>query len=83
MTEETARNLAINVLGRLKGVDKLMPSAKVDYVSIQISVNGSMRFFLDETMHNSDDKCIIFNRIGDTVDEGELKIYDRYGNEVA
>lgn len=83
MTAESGRHLAINILGRVKGLEKLMPSAGVDYAHVQIGVDGNIRIFLDKTMANTDELTLMFNRVGDTVDEGRMTIYDDLGNEVA
>ena len=85
MTQETAKHFAQNLLGRVKGVEKLMPSADVDYVSVSISSDGSVRIFVSKEMKNTDTMCASFNNYADynAVSGGDISILDACGNEVA
>ena len=83
MTHETARHYARNLLGRVKGAEKLMESAGIDHATIQIGIDGRVHIHVSREMANTDTMMIGFNRVGDTLDEGEMSILDAYGNEVA
>lgn len=85
MTQETARNYAQNLLGRVKGAEKLMESAGIDYASISIGADGSVRIWVSKEMKNKDTMCASFDNYEsyNAVSEGRLSILDEYGEEVA
>ncbi len=85
MTQETAKNFAQNILNRVKGAEKLMPSAGIDYVSVQVGKDGTVRIWVSKEMSNTDVMSALFDNYAnrDSVSEGNITIHDAYGYEVA
>ncbi len=85
MTQETAKNFSQNLLGRVKGAEKLMDTADIDYASIQIGSDGSVRIWVYKEMRNTDTMCASFDNYENynAVSDGKITIVDRDGYEVA
>ncbi|MBR0090604.1 MAG: hypothetical protein IJP92_02780 [Lachnospiraceae bacterium] len=85
MTQETAKHFAQNLLSRIKGAEKVMESADIDYASIQLGKDGNVRIWVCKGMKNTDTMCASFDNYlnYNAVSEGRITIVDCYGNEVA
>lgn len=85
MTQEHARNLAINIASRLRGLEKIMQSPGADWVTIHFDDNGDVRICIDKEMANTDVLMYSFrgNLSTSQLDHGTRAILDQYGNEVA
>lgn len=85
MTQETAKHFSQNILSRIKGAEKVMESADVDYANIQLGKDGSVRIWVCKEMRNTDTMCASFDNYANynAVSDGKITIIDSEGFEVA